>query len=262
MRIVFLAVLIASSSFGQSFYGGLRGRVLDPTGAAAAAAIVTLTDEGKSSGRKTVTNDQGEYSFASLTPSTYTVSVVAPGFKRSEHRGVTIATQAIATLDIALDLCQVSELINVTADAPLLQNADASTGQVIDSQKITDLPMLGRNTFFAAKLAQAVVFVANPKMGRMQDQNTNSQVSIAGGPVRTNNVLVDGISITDSNNRAVFVPSPEAVQEVKLQASTYDAEVSRTGGGTFNSLLRSGTNELHGSAVGHIRQTDWLAVAR
>ncbi|MCU1235844.1 MAG: carboxypeptidase regulatory-like protein, partial [Candidatus Solibacter sp.] len=259
MRIVFLAVLLASSALAQSFYGGLRGRVLDPKGAAAAAAIVTLTDEGKSSGRKTVTNDQGEYSFASLTPSTYTVSVAAPGFKRSEQRGVIIATQAIATLDIALELGQVSELINVTADAPLLQTADASTGQVIESQKITDLPMLGRNTFFTAKLAQAVVFVANPKMGRMQDQNANSQVSIAGGPVRTNNVLVDGISITDSNNRAVFVPSPEAVQEVKLQASTYDAEVSRTGGGTFNSLLRSGTNDLHGSAVGHIRQTDWLA---
>ncbi len=94
---------------------------------------------------------------------------------------------------------------------------------------------------------------------RMQDQNANSQVSIAGGPVRTNNYLVDGISITDSLNRAVIVPSPEAVQELKLQSSTYDAELGRTGGGTFNALLRSGTNDLHGSAVGHVRQTDWLA---
>jgi len=93
----------------------------------------------------------------------------------------------------------------------------------------------------------------------MQDQNGNSQVSIAGGPVRTNNYMVDGISIADSTNRAVILPSPEAVQELKLQASTYDAEVGRTGGGTFNTLLRSGTNDLHGSAVGHIRETDWLA---
>jgi trimeric autotransporter adhesin len=162
-------------------------------------------------------------------------------------------------VDVALELGEVSESVNVVAETPLLQSSDASTGQTIDSQKITDLPILGRNPFFEAKLAQSVVFVANPKMGRMQDQNANSQVSIAGGPVRTNNVLVDGISITDSNNRAVYVPSPEVLQEVKLQASTYDAEVGRTGGGTFNSLLRSGTNELHGSAVGHIRQTDWLA---
>src|SRR5664279_1354130 len=259
MKSVFIVLLTASLALAQSFQGTLRGRVLDPKGATASAAIITLTDEGTAVSRKTVTNEQGEYTFASLTPATYTVSVESPGFKRVEQRGVAVATQAVAVLDFTLALGQVSEQINVTADTPPLQTGDASTGQVIDSQKITDLPVLGRNPFFVAKLAQTVVFVANPKMGRMQDQNANSQVSIAGGPVRTNNFLVDGISITDSNNRAVFVPSPESVQEVKLQASTYDAEVSRTGGGTFNSLLRSGTNNLHGSAVGHIRQTDWLA---
>ncbi len=85
------------------------------------------------------------------------------------------------------------------------------------------------------------------------------QVSIDGGPLRTNNYLVDGISITDSNNRAVIVPSPEAVQELKLQTNTYDAEASRTGGGSFDTVIRSGSNALHGSAVGHTRQTDWLA---
>jgi hypothetical protein len=185
--------------------------------------------------------------------------VESPGFRRLEQHGVTIATQAVVTLDLTLQLGQVTEQVNVTSDAPLLETGAASTGQVLDSQKITDLPILGRNTFFTAKLAQSVVFVGNPKFARMQDQNGNSQVSIAGGPVRTNNYMVDGISIADSTNRAVIVPSPEAVQELKLQASTYDAEVGRTGGGTFNTLLRSGTNDLHGSAVGHIRQTDWLA---
>ncbi|MCU1326756.1 MAG: TonB-dependent receptor [Bryobacterales bacterium] len=259
MRIFLLALLISPVLVAQTFYGSLRGLVLDPTGGTATSASVTLTDEATAAIRSTVSNEQGEYNFASVRPSTYTLTVEAPGFRRFEQRGLNIATQAAATVDIRLALGAVTEQISVTEEAPLLQAADASTGQVIDSQKITDLPMLGRNSFFTAKLAQNVVFVANPKMGRMQDQNANSQVSIGGGPVRTNNFLVDGISITDSNNRAVFVPSPEAVQEVKLQASTYDAEVSRTGGGTFNSLLRSGGNTLHGSAVGHIRQTDWLA---
>ncbi len=127
--------------------------------------------------------------------------------------------------------------MNVVAETPQLQTADASTGQEIDAQKITDLPMLGRNPFFLGKLAQTVVYVANPQFSRMQDQNGNSQVSIAGGPLRTNNYLVDGISITDSNNRAVIVPSPEAVSDLKIQASTFDAEVGRTGGGVFNTLL-------------------------
>jgi hypothetical protein len=185
--------------------------------------------------------------------------VESAGFKKLEHKGVAVATQALVTLDLALELGQVTESVNVTGDAPALETADASTGQLIDTQQITDLPILGRNPYFEAKLGQGVVFAANPKFARMQDQNGNSQVSIAGGPMRTNNYLVDGISIADSNNRAVIVPSPEAVQELKLQTTTFDAEVSRTGGGAFDTVLRSGSNELHGSAVGHTRQTDWLA---
>ena len=259
MKSVFLVLLSVSLTFAQSFQGTLRGRVLDPKGATASGAIITLTDEGTSVRRKTITNEQGEYTFASLTPATYTVTVESSGFKRVEQQGVAVATQAAAILDFTLELGQVSEQVNVTTEAPALETGDASTGQQIDSRKITDLPLLGRNPFFTAKLAQTVVFVANPKFARMQDQNGNSQVSIAGGPLRTNNYLVDGISITDSNNRAVILPSPEAVQELKLQASTYDAEANRTGGGSFNTLLRAGTNEIHGSAVGHIRQTDWLA---
>jgi hypothetical protein len=259
MRAFAFAVALSGLVSAQTFQGSLRGRITDPDGAASAVARITITGDATQVTRATITNDQGEYVFTAVTPGTYTVNVEAAGFKRLERKDVAITTQSATTVDLRLELGKVTEQVNVTAEAPLLQTGEASTGQVLDSQVITDLPTLGRNSFFAGKLAQTVMFVANPKMGRMQDQNANSQVSIAGGPVRTNNVLVDGISIADSNNRAVFVPSPEAVQEVKLQASTYDAEASRTGGGTFNSLLRSGGNDIHGSAVGHIRQTDWLA---
>jgi len=259
MKLFVYILLISGLAFAQTFQGSLRGRVTDPSGAATFGAKIAITDEAKSTIRTTVTNDQGEYVFTAVTPATYAVSAEASGFKRLERKGVVISTQASVTVDLTLELGQVTEQVDVTEEAPPLQTSDASTGQVIDNQKITDLPIYGRNPFFMAKLAQTVVFANDPKMARMQDQNANSQISIAGGPLRTNNVLVDGISITDTNNRAVFIPSPESVQEVKLQASTYDAEASRTGGGTLNSLLRSGTNELHGSAVGHIRQTDWLA---
>src|ERR1035441_4927564 len=93
----------------------------------------------------------------------------------------------------------------------------------------------------------------------MEDQSGSSQISIAGGPVRGNNYLIDGIPITDSNNRAIIIPSLEAVQEVKVQANTYDAEMARTGGGMFNTLMKSGTNAFHGSLYGHLRRTDWDA---
>ena len=252
----FLLLAIAAA---QTFQGSLRGRITDPSGAAATGIRVLISTEGTSESRSTITNDQGEYVFTALTPATYSLNAEGPGFKRLQRLGIVVATQATVTADLKLELGAVNEQVNVVDEASPLETGDASNGQTVDRQKITDLPLLGRNPFFLGKLAQTVVFVANPKFARMQDQNGNSQVSIAGGPLRTNNYLVDGISIADSTNRAVILSSPEAVQELKLQANTYDSEVGRTGGGTFNTLLRSGTDDIHGSAVGHIRQTDWLA---
>ena len=259
MRTGFCFFIFAALAFGQGFQGSMRGRVVDSTGAVVPLAKITLTDEGTSIARASVTNDQGEYTFASLTPATYTVIAESGGFKRSEHKGVVVSTQQAVTLDFALELGQVSDQINVTGEAALIETADASTGQVIDRQKIEDLPNLGRNPFMLSKLSESVTQVGNPKFNRMQDQSGSSQISIAGGPVRGNNYTLDGISITDSTNRAVIIPSQEAVQEMKVQANTYDAEMGRTGGGTFNTFLRSGTNILHGSAFGYIRETDWIA---
>ena len=259
MRLAIAVLTFSGVIWGQSFYGTLRGRVADVSGGVVPSARVSLIDESTHILRSTISDASGEYVFPSVIPAVYTVTAETQGFKRLERTGVSVTTQAAITLDLALEVGEVTQQVNVTEEAPPLQTSDASTGQLIDAKKITDLPLLGRNPFFTGKLAQSVVFVGNPKFARMQDQNGNSQVSIAGGPVRTNNYLIDGISITDTTNRAVLLPSPEAVQELKLQASTYDAEVGRTGGGTFNTFLRSGTNDLHGSAVGHIRETDWLA---
>jgi hypothetical protein len=259
MRYLLSAVLLSTVTFGQSFQGSLRGRVADPNGAVVTLAKITIIDEATTSSRSTITNDQGEYTFASLTPATYTIVVEAPGFKRTEQKGLVVSTQTAVSLDLRLELGMVTEQVNVTAESPLLDTSDASTGQVIDRQKLVDLPNLGRNPFMLSKLSESVVQVGNPKFNRMQDQSGSSQISIAGGPVRGNNYTLDGISITDSTNRAVIIPSQEAVQEMKVQANTYDAEMGRTGGGTFNTFLRSGSNDLRGSAFGYLRQTDWVA---
>ncbi|MCU1328125.1 MAG: carboxypeptidase regulatory-like protein [Bryobacterales bacterium] len=259
MRAIVAFFAFTALVFGQGFQGSLRGRVVDSSGAAVPLAKLTLTDQGTAISRSTITNDQGEYTFAAVTPSTYTVAAEASGFKQAVKKSVAIATQASVTLDIGLDIGQVSDTVNVVADSALIETADASTGQFIDRQKIEDLPNLGRNPFMLSKLSESVVQVGNPKFNRMQDQSGSSQIAIAGGPVRGNNYTLDGISITDSTNRAVIIPSQEAVQEMKVQANTYDAEMGRTGGGTFNTFLRSGTNAVHGSAFGYIRETDWIA---
>ncbi len=259
MRYVCCAALFSVLVWGQSFQGSLRGRVVDPKGAVVPDAKITILNVGTAVTRATLTNDQGDYTFAALTPATYTLIAEAPGFKKAEQRNVVVSTQTAITIDLTLELGQVTEQIMVVGESSLIDTADASTGQVIDQQKLVDLPNLGRNPFMLSKLSEAVVQVGNPKFNRMQDQSGSSQISIAGGPVRGNNYTLDGISITDSTNRAVIIPSQESVQEMKVQANTYDAEMGRTGGGTFNTFLRSGTNDWHGSAFGYIRQTDWLA---
>ncbi len=259
MRFLSLYILCVALAAAQSFQGSLRGRLVDPNGAFIPDAKITVIDQGTAIRRSTLTSSEGVFTFSSLTPATYTVVAEAPGFKRLENAGVIVATQASVTVDLKLELGQVTESINVSGEAALIDTATASNGQAIDRQKLIDLPNLGRNPFMLSKLSESVVQVGNPKFNRMQDQSGSSAISIAGGPVRGNNYTLDGIAITDSTNRAVIIPTLEAVEDMKVQSNTYDAEMGRTGGGTFNTFMRSGTNQVRGSAFGYMRETAWLA---
>jgi hypothetical protein len=243
----------------QSYLGGVRGLVQDPGGAVVADAKVTLTNQEKQTSRATVSSAQGEYVFSQVDPATYSVTVEAPGFKKTEKKDVVIATQQFITVDFKMEVGEVTTSVEVSEDVPLIETANASNGQVLDSQKMTDLPNLGRNPFLLSKLSTNVTPAGDPRFNRFQDQSGSSAISIAGGPVRGNNYLIDGIPITDSTNRAVIIPSIEATAEMKLQTGTYDAQMGRTGGGVFNTLLKSGTNSYHAAAFGYTRQTDWVA---
>lgn len=254
-----LVLTAAVPVYALSYQGGIRGIASDAGAGVLANAKVTLTDQSTNVSRATLSNAAGEYGFTSVDPSTYTVTAESPGFKQFERRGVVVGTQEFLTIDMKLEVGAVTDSIQVSEEVPLIESSNASTGQVIDREKLVDLPNLGRNPFLFSKLAQNVVPAGDPRFNRFQDQSGSSQISIAGGPVRGNNYLLDGVPITDFQNRAVIIPSIEAVQEVKLQANTYDAELGRTGGGVFNTFLKSGSNQPHGSLFGYTRQTDWLA---
>jgi hypothetical protein len=216
-------------------------------------------DEAGGAQRSTLSNSEGSYSFSQVVPATYTIIAEAPGFKKFERKHVIVGTQEFVALDLKMEIGSVSESVQVTEEVSLVEAANASQGQVIDRQQLIDLPNLGRNPFMMSKLAQNVTPVGDPHYNRMEDQSGSSQISIAGGPVRGNNYLLDGIPITDAANRAIIIPTLEAVQEVKVQSNTYDAEMARTGGGMFNTYLKSGANEYHGSLFGSMRQTSWAA---
>jgi Cna protein B-type domain. len=254
-----LLTLIALCAFGtttamaQSYQGALRGALHDATGNALPSATMTLTNTATNLIRVTTTNSTGEYFFEKVDPGKYKLDASVAGFKKLERGGIIIETQQQITLDLVMEIGNVAETVVITDEVPLIESANASVGQVITKQFLSDLPNSGRNPFSLAAISPNYIPAGNPTFNRQQDQSGSSQISLAGGPVRGNNYLLDGVPIADIGNRAVIIPTFEAIQELKMQVNNYDAEAGRTGGGIFNVSARSGSNQLHGSLFGFLR---------
>lgn len=246
MLALLFVPLATSTAWAQTFTGGLRGAVRDANGVVP-GVIVQLINEATSVERETTTNERGEYNFAAVQPGTYTVKASLTGFKTYENKGIRIATQQFMTLDVALEVGQLQETITVTGAAPLIETSNASTGGTLDREILESLPAPGRNAFLIGVTVPTVTPVGDPQFNRQQDQTNASRVSLGGGGIRANNYLLDGVPITELRGRAVLNPTIEALEDVKVQVHTYDAEMGRTGGGVFNVTARSGTNVLHGS---------------
>ncbi len=241
-----LVGVTASSALAQSFTGGVRGSVRDANGVIPGVAV-QLINEATTVARETTSNASGEYNFPAVAPGTYTVKASLAGFKTYESKGVRVGTQQFLTLDLTLDVGTLQETVTVTGAAPLIETSNASTGGTLDRDVLESLPAPGRNAFLIGVTVPTVVPTGDPQFNRQQDQSNASLISLGGGGIRANNYLLDGVPITELVGRAVLNPTIEAVEEVKVQVHTYDAEMGRTGGGVMNVTARSGTNQFHGS---------------
>jgi hypothetical protein len=258
--VAILALLFSALPLlSQTYSGGLRGTIKDSSGAPLAGASITLTDEATHQLRSVTSDSSGSYAFNALQPSTYTLHVTAFGFSSADRTHIALSTQDFLTLDIQLSVGSATNVVQVSAEAPLVDNSTASVSTELDQRRLEDVPVLGRNPYITAGLSGLFVNTGNPQFIRFADQNGTTATSVAGGPVASNLYVIDGVPITDTNNRPIAIPTIESIQDVKVQALTYDAQVGRTGGGVFNTLLRSGSNKLHGSVFGETRQTAWLA---
>ena len=243
----FLAVLTSSAAFGQGFQGGLRGAIKD-SGGVIPGVEVTLTNERTNIGRNTVTNERGEYVFTNIDPGSYVLKATLAGYKTIERREIPIGTQQFLTMDLTMEVGAIEESITVTGQSPIIETSNASTGTVLDSTALQALPSPGRSAFLIGTTVPTVIPSGDGQFNRQQDQTNASLLSLGGGTRRGNNYTLDGVPITDLTNRAVANPSIEALDDVKVQVHTYDAEMGRTGGGVFNTTLRSGTNRFRGTA--------------
>jgi carboxypeptidase family protein/TonB-dependent receptor-like protein len=254
--IVFIAILFAGFAHpasAQDFRGSVTGRVLDPSTAAIPAARITFLNTASNATMVAVTDYDGNYTIAYVTAGVYDVTVEATGFKKSLQRGVEVRVGDKLTIDFTLEVGEIREVVNVTNALPLLETASASSGQVIDGRRISELPLSDGNPFVLSRLAPGITYTGDLKFSRPFDNLGTSSVVAAGAP-SGNEFTLDGTPNTQGREpRVAFVPPADAVQEFKVVTVSFDAQEGHTAGAVIDVTLRSGTNKFHGTAYEFVR---------
>jgi len=239
----------APSVSAQSFTATLRGTVRDPSGAVIPGATITIRNVSKGWTRTTVTNESGDYVVTQLPADTYAVTAQATGFKTEVREGIVLQVGQEARLDFTLVVGELEERIVVTAGAPLVQSENAMVGNVIDEQKVKELPLNGREFW---QLAQLAPNVFNPPQG--STLGFRGGFNVAGNPEVNNYFLLDGIDNNDETTmQPTHRPSVDGIREFKVLTGVYSAEYGRHSGGQIIITTKSGTNEFHGTVFEFLR---------
>ena len=254
IRLMLGAVLLASGCYSQTF-GSITGEVRDSSGALIPNASVTVTNTATSATRGVTTNDSGLYTVPSLVPGPYEVRVERTGF-RTAQSNIDLQVQQTARVDVALQIGEIGQTVEVSAAPPALNTENATVGTVIEQRRITDLPLNGRNYLQLIALSPNVTagFSAPGQASNRQGGSRAGQnFSIMGQRGAFNNYTLDGIENTDVNfNLYVMQPSIDALQEFKVQSGVYPAEFGREAG-QINVSTRPGTNHYHGALFEFLR---------
>ena len=236
--------------------GGLSGIVTDPLGSTVPAAAVSVTDKWTGRTRVATANAQGMYVVPALRPSTYTLDVSAPGFRKYSQPGIVIGADQRVTVNVSLVLGAVEETITVEAAPHQVDTQTSTLTQVIDGRRMVDMPLNGRN---AAKLTLLVAGAVGAPEGGADTGSTKTfpgAVTISTNGSRQNQIsyTLDGGSYMDTfTNVNQPFPFPDALQEFSVQTSNYGAQFGNNAGGVVNVVTKSGTNAFHGDAFGFLR---------
>src|SRR5580698_6154776 len=266
-RLTFVALLtlllgtcipsLLAQSAGTS---GLSGVITDPSGAAIPNVTVTLTSNDTNQARTAVTGVDGQYKFTLLPPGSYKVRFSSSGFKTSEVGSVNLNVTENPTLDRALEVGAQSEQVTVEATAETLQTSSSTLGTVVGTTEVTELPLANRN------FTQIIGLSAGANVGVNNATSFGKgtlDISVNGNTPGQNNFQMDGVGIQSmassgsANDNGIYVgiavPSPDSIQEFKIQTSTYDATYGRNPGGNVNVVTKSGSNTWHGTGFEFVR---------
>ena len=257
-----LAIMAVETAHAQEFRATVTGTVTDASGAKMPGVKIDIRNSATGVAVNTLTNGDGLYQTPFLTPGAYIISASAAGFKAAVKENVELRVGDRLVSDFTMQIGQISEQVTVEASAQQLETGSADLGQVIGAKATAELPLLGRNPFQLTTLSAGVQHTPAlaSRSDRPFDNGGMDSYNINGSRTFTNEFLIDGTPNTSSEgntspNNLTFAPPPDAVGESKVQTSTYDAQYGRTGGGTVNVNLKSGTNKIHGNLYDYWRNT-------
>ena len=220
----------------------ISGNITDSSGAVIVGATVRAINNGTGFVRQTSSNQLGQYNLPGLTPGPYNVQVEFAGFRRAERSDITLQVDQNARIDVALEVGQATETVEIMGQAPLIESTNAALGAVVDTQKILALPLNGRNFLQLARLVPGVT------TGTEGGDPGADGFSANGLRADQNAYQIDGTSNSDPvRNVITFKPSIDSLQEFKIQTNNYSAEFGKGAGAQVNVVTKSGTRVFHGT---------------
>jgi hypothetical protein len=267
LTLVFASILVlcgATYLCAQETRATVTGHIQDPDGAAINAAKVTATNTATGVVTSATTTSDGTYTIPFLIPGNYVVSADAQGFKTSQQKNVLLHVGDKTEVSLTMVVGSTGEVVTVSDAPPLLETTTGTRDQLIETQRVEELPLVGRNPFMLSQLVPGVQFQGNLAFQRPFDNGDNANFTINGGLRQSNSFLIDGApddAVSDTagdrshaNLNVAYIPSVDATQEFKIITNFYDSQYGRTGGGIINVSTKAGTNTFHGSAYDFLRR--------
>src|SRR6266481_6430167 len=252
--VLVTCALVASAAWGQGATAQISGTVKDASGAVLPGAEVTATQTETAIARMTVSNETGTYVLPNLALGPYRLEVSLPGFRTFVQSGIILQVNSSPVVNAVLAVGQVSETVEVQANAAMVETRSAGIGQVIENARILELPLIGRQVTDLVVLSGAAFNAGTAPVGNRQTYPNVSSFTIAGGLSAGNMFTLDGGFHNDvTAGMSLPLPFPDALQEFKVETSSLPAQYGYHSGGAISAVTKSGTNDWHGSLFVFLR---------
>jgi Carboxypeptidase regulatory-like domain/TonB dependent receptor len=246
--------MLAVPAWSQEVTAAIVGTVTDPSGAPIPGATVSVTDVDRGTQFVATTNESGAYNVPRIPVGNYQLKVSAKGFQTAVHQAFTLVLNQTARIDVPMKVGQVSETVEVSSSAPLLQTQSTEISTIIDAKTNASLPLASRNYIQLTLLAPGVTVVNPQALTQAQSMTSSGRPYINGNREQANSFLLDGVDNQENiNNEVAYQPSVDAIQEFNLITQNASAEFGQYQGGIINTTIKSGSNSLHGSAFEFFR---------